>query len=98
MAREPGSGTRDFLERALGALAPPVLELGSTTAIKNAVAGGAGPAVISGLAVAAEVTAGTLRAVPVRGADLQRRLRAAWRRGRAPSGPALVLVRIASRR
>jgi DNA-binding transcriptional LysR family regulator len=98
VAREPGSGTRDFLERALGALAPPVLELGSTTAIKNAVAGGAGPAVISGLAVAAEVTAGTLRAVPVRGADLQRRLRAAWRRGRAPSGPALVLVRIASRR
>ncbi|WP_346009847.1 LysR family transcriptional regulator, partial [Pseudonocardia sp. SID8383] len=58
VAREPGSGTRDFLERALGALAPPVLELGSTTAIKNAVAGGAGPAVISGLAVAAEVTAG----------------------------------------
>ncbi|WFG43651.1 LysR family transcriptional regulator [Pseudonocardia alni] len=98
VAREPGSGTRDFLERALGALAPPVLELGSTTAIKNAVAGGAGPAVISGLAVAAEVAAGTLRTVPVRGADLQRRLRAAWRRGRAPSGPALVLVRIASRR
>ncbi|MER5670521.1 LysR family transcriptional regulator [Pseudonocardia alni] len=98
VAREPGSGTREFLERALGALAPPVLELGSTTAIKNAVAGGAGPAVISGLAVAAEVAAGTLRTVPVRGADLQRRLRAAWRRGRAPSGPALVLVRIASRR
>nr|WP_198932361.1 MULTISPECIES: LysR family transcriptional regulator [unclassified Pseudonocardia] len=98
VAREPGSGTREFLERALGDLAPPVLELGSTTAIKNAVAGGAGPAVISGLAVAAEVAAGTLRTVPVRGADLQRRLRAAWRRGRAPSGPALVLVRLAAHR
>ncbi len=98
VAREPSSGTREFLERALGDLAPPVLELGSTTAIKNAVAGGAGPAVISGLAVAAEVAAGTLRTVPVRGADLQRRLRAAWRRGRAPSGPALVLVRLAAHR
>ncbi|WP_308187898.1 MULTISPECIES: LysR family transcriptional regulator [unclassified Pseudonocardia] len=98
VAREPGSGTREFLERALGDVAPPVLELGSTTAIKNAVAGGAGPAVISGLAVAAEVAAGTLRTVPVRGADLQRRLRAAWRRGRAPSGPALVLVRLAAHR
>ncbi|WP_374203824.1 LysR family transcriptional regulator [Pseudonocardia sp. ICBG601] len=98
VAREPGSGTREFLERALGTVASPVLELGSTTAIKNAVAGGAGPAVISGLAVAAEVAAGTLRTVPVRGADLQRRLRAAWRRGRAPSGPALVLVRLAARR
>lgn len=97
VAREPGSGTREFLERALGDVAPPVLELGSMTAIKNAVAGGAGPAVISGLAVAAEVAAGTLRTVPVRGADLQRRLRAAWRRGRAPSGPALVLVRLAAR-
>ena len=69
VSREAGSGTRRFLEQALRAQAglervPPVAELSSTTAIKAAVAAGAGPAaVLSSLAVAAELSAGTLRAV-----------------------------------
>ena len=65
LSREAGSGTRGFLEEALRVQAdleqaPPAAELSSTTAIKAAVAAGAGPAVLSSLAVAAELAAGTL--------------------------------------
>ena len=93
MSREPASGTRRFLEHALRAQAlaepvPPVAELSSTTAIKSAVMAGIGPAVLSSLAVAAEVTAGTLRAVRVSGLDLRRDLHAVSAEGRPLSGPA----------
>ncbi|MEJ2867192.1 LysR family transcriptional regulator [Actinomycetospora sp. OC33-EN08] len=98
VSREQGSGTRSFLERALGELAEPVLELSSTTAIKAAVADDMAPAVLSSLAVAAELAAGTLVAVPVTGASLDRRLAAVWPRGRPLAGPAAELVRLASRR
>ncbi|HXP58204.1 MAG TPA: LysR family transcriptional regulator [Streptosporangiaceae bacterium] len=101
VAREAGSGTRRVLEQALAraGLKPvePTAELSSTTAIKSAVAAGAGPAVLSSLAVAAELASGTLRAVPVLGLDLHRDLRAVWRAGRPLTGPARDLVGIASR-
>lgn len=77
--------------------APPAAELSSTTAIKAAVAAGAGPAVLSSLAVAAELSAGTLRAVPVTGLDLNRTLLAVWTAGRRLTGPARDLHAIASR-
>ncbi len=93
VAREAASGTRRSLEEALGSAAglsraAPVAELSSTTAIKSAVAAGIGPAVLSSLAVAPELAAGTLRAVPVTGLDLTRRLRAVWAEGRQLAGPA----------
>jgi len=102
VSREAGSGTRGYLEEALRAQAglervPSAAELSSTTAIKAAVATGAGPAVLSSLAVAAELTAGTLRAVPVTGVDLSRTLRAVWTEGRRLTGPALDLYAIAAR-
>ena len=101
VAREPGSGTRRYFEQALrGHGAPervaPVAELSSTTAIKSAVAAGIGPAVLSSLAVAPELTAGTLRAVPVTDLDLARRLRAVWPEGRQLTGPAADLRAIAA--
>jgi DNA-binding transcriptional LysR family regulator len=101
VSREAGSGTRRFLEEALRAEAglvpvPPLAELSSTTAIKAAVAAGAGPAVLSSLAVAAELAAGTLRAVPVAGVDLNRTLRAVWSAGRRLTGPARDLYAIAA--
>ena len=101
VGREAGSGTRRFLEQALRAQAgvepvPPQAELSSTTAIKAAVAAGAGPAVLSSLAVAAELAAGTLRAVPVTGVDLNRTLRAVWSEGRRLTGPARDLYGIAA--
>ena len=100
VAREAGSGTRAFLERALagsGTIADPVLELASTTAIKSAVADGVAPAVLSSLAVDREVASGSLIAVPVAGMSLPRRLSAVWPRGRPPAGPANHLLRLATR-
>lgn len=102
VAREPGSGTRGYLEGALAAQTgvrrvPPIAELSSTTAIKSAVAAGIGPAVVSALAVAAEVAAGTLRTVRVTDLDLTRRLLAVWAEGRQLTGPAADLRAIAAR-
>jgi DNA-binding transcriptional LysR family regulator len=76
---------------------PPLAELSSTTAIKAAVAAGAGPAVLSSLAVAADLAVGTLCAVPVSGLDLCRTLRAVWPAGRRLTGPAHDLYAIAAR-
>ena len=102
VSREPGSGTRRFLELALHEQAglervPPVAELSSTTAIKAAVAAGIGPAVLSSLAVVAELSGGTLRRVAVTGLDLNRPLMAVWPAGRRLSGPAADLYAIAAR-
>ena len=101
VAREAGSGTRRVFEQALAqaglAAVPPQAELSSTTAIKAAVAAGAGPAVLSSLAVAADLASGSLRAVRVIGLDLHRELLAVWPAGRPLTGPARDLVAIASR-
>jgi DNA-binding transcriptional LysR family regulator len=101
VSRESGSGTRSYLEEALRQAGlepvPPAAELSSTTAIKAAVAAGAGPAVLSSLAVAAELSAGTLRAVRVTGVDLRRTLMAVWAEGRRVAGPARDLYAIAAR-
>lgn len=102
VVREPGSGTREALERAVAAagltLAPPALELGSTTSVLHAVAQGAAPTVISALAVARERSSGELVVVPVDGLDLHRPLAAVWRRGSSRSGLARALVAIAADR
>jgi len=102
VTREAASGTRRFFEQALQDQAqltpvPPLAELSSTTAIKSAVAAGVAPAVLSSLAVANELTAGTLRAVPVNGLDLHRTLHAVWPVGRRLTGPAQDLYQIAAR-
>nr|WP_221380804.1 LysR family transcriptional regulator [Actinoplanes polyasparticus] len=98
VSREAGSGTRRAFDQALGGLvaAAPMVELSSTTAIKHAVAAGSGPAVLSSLAVTAELTAGTLVAVPA-AVPLQRRLQAVWRAADQLIGPARDLYAIARR-
>ncbi|MEO3975317.1 LysR family transcriptional regulator [Streptomyces sp. CAU 1734] len=96
--RERGSGTRQVLDAALsayGGLAEPLLELASTTAVKSAVVSGAGPAVLSELAVTGEVSARRLIEVRVDGLDLRRALRAVWPRSQRPSGPARELLGLA---
>ncbi|ALG83420.1 LysR family transcriptional regulator [Gordonia phthalatica] len=99
LEREPGSGTRTTLEYALGdhQRAVPLLELGSSAAIRTAVAAGVGPAVLSTLAVAEGTRSGELRVVEVDGLDLSRELRAVWRPPSTLQGPAADLVRIARR-
>ena len=91
VAREEGSGTREVLavavKKALGAtvdLAPPSISLPSTAAIRAAVIAGAGPAVLSDLAVADDLSAGRLRTVSIEALELTRDLRAVWRSGSQP--------------
>lgn len=103
VTREASSGTRAVLETALRAsgereLAQPLLELSTTTAVRAAVAEGAGPAALSALAVAGDVAAGRLVAVGVSDVDLRRTLRAVWPRGQQPQGPARDLLAIATTR
>ena len=78
--------------------AEPLLELSSTTAIKAAVIGGMGPAVLGARTVAVELAAGTLVGVDVAGVDLgDRQLR--WSGGPSDrsAGPAADLAAIAVR-
>ncbi|MFV8241197.1 LysR family transcriptional regulator [Mycolicibacterium peregrinum] len=107
VSRETGSGTRDALSSALRSTlgqssrqADPAIELSSATAMRAAVLAGAGPAVMSRLAVEDDLTLGRLREVPVAGLDLHRELRAIWSGGRTPPAGAVreLLSHIASAR
>ncbi|MEW2120852.1 LysR family transcriptional regulator [Streptomyces sp. NPDC005474] len=90
--REEGSGTRQVLDTALGGLARPLIELSSTTAVKASAVGGAGPAVLSELAVGEELATRRLVCVPLDGVRLDRELRAVWPVGHRPVGPARELL------
>ena len=95
IVREAGSGTREVLARALQLLDLPVtvlLELGSTTAIKAAVAGGVAPGVLSRLAVADDVREGRLAMVATDGLFLERRIRVVWSKERPLSAAARRLL------
>ena len=85
IVREPGSGTREVLDRALSVWggAHSWLELGSTALILAAARRGEGPAVLSALAVAEDVDVGRLVTVRTEGIDLTRLLRAVWPADRA---------------
>ncbi|KLO25804.1 LysR family transcriptional regulator [Mycolicibacter heraklionensis] len=96
VVREQGSGTRDSLTEALRAVlgheveqARPALELSSSVAVRGAVLAGAGPAVMSRLAVADDLAVGRLRCVAVPELDLHRELRAIWTGGRTPPAGAV---------
>lgn len=93
--REEGSGTRQVLDAALasyGGPATPLLELSSTTAVKASVVSGAGPSVLSELAVGEELASRRLKEVAVPGVCLRRDLRAVWPTGHRPSGPSRELL------
>ncbi|MFE0453984.1 LysR family transcriptional regulator [Streptomyces sp. NPDC058914] len=90
--REKGSGTRQVLDAALGGLARPLIELSSTTAVKAAAVSGAGPAVLSELAVGEELAMRRLVNVPLADVSLARDLRAVWPTGHRPVGPARELL------
>jgi DNA-binding transcriptional LysR family regulator len=87
--REAGSGSRWCLERGLALAGTSLrglrvaLELGSNEGIKEAVLRGLGLAFLSTHAVAAEVGAGRLHALPVTGLSLSREMFAVWDRRRA---------------
>ncbi|MEV5319819.1 LysR family transcriptional regulator [Streptomyces sp. NPDC052687] len=95
--REKGSGTRQVLDAALGGLARPLIELSSTTAVKASAVAGAGPAVLSELSVREELSTRRLVSVPVDRVSLRRDLRAVWRTGHRPAGPARDLLSLTRR-
>lgn len=99
VSREVGSGTRESFVaalRAVGVAAPePVMELGSTAAVVSAVVDGIGYAVLSRLAVGADLERGRLSEVATVGLDLIRPLRAVWRTGSTLSPEASALVDVA---
>lgn len=87
VVRERDSATREVLDRALRragvSLDQPVVELSSSSAVRNAVVGGQAPAVLSRLAVVTDLREGRLVEVPIVDLDLARQLRAVWLRRRS---------------
>jgi DNA-binding transcriptional LysR family regulator len=91
IARERGSGTREIIEAALlerGVDLEPLMSLGSTEAIKSAVAAGLGLAIVSRLAVSHELEAGRLKVVHIRDLDIRRDFHVVRRKGKR-SSPAI---------
>jgi DNA-binding transcriptional LysR family regulator len=90
--REAGSGTRDTLTDHLAAQHPPLtariaMELGTSAAVRSAIAAGVGPGVLSRLAVRDDLVLGRLVAVEVTGPPLTRQLTAVWRHDLDPLPP-----------
>ena len=88
IVRDTGSETKSFVERALdakGLTIKPAYSLGSTEAIKCAVAAGLGVAIVSRLAIGLEVQARRLAAVRVTGLTIRRPLYLLRVRGTQPS-------------
>ena len=95
--REAGSGTRDALTDHLAAHRPPLsariaMELGTSAAVRSAIAEGVGPGVLSRLAVSDDLVLGRLVAVEVAGPPLEtaahRRVAAGPRPAATRGGPA----------
>jgi DNA-binding transcriptional LysR family regulator len=90
--REAGSGTRDTLTDHLAAQHPPLtariaMELGTSAAVRSAIAAGVGPGVLSRLAVRDDLVLGRLVAVEVAGPPMTRQLTAVWRHDLDPLPP-----------
>ena len=86
--REPGLGTRSVIEHMLtqrGLQHAAAMSLGSTEAIKQAVAAGAGISLVSRLAVRSELAAKTLVLLPVEDLQLERPLHMLSLRNKQPS-------------
>lgn len=91
LMREPGSGTREVVERALlrqGISVRPALSLGSTEAIKQAVAAGLGVAIVSRLALETEFKLGLLCPLPLSDLTIVRPLHLIRLRGKSESAAA----------
>jgi molybdate transport repressor ModE-like protein len=102
--REAGSGTRDTLTDHLAAQRPPLrpriaMELGTSAAVRSAIAAGVGPGVLSRLAVRDDLVLGRLVAVEVAGPPLTRQLTAVWKPDDPlpPEGQRLLAVSTAAR-
>jgi DNA-binding transcriptional LysR family regulator len=97
LTREPGSALHARVEQLLGApylAGDSVIQLGETEAIKRSVEVGLGVALIQGIAVEREITAGHLCALRLRGGDDQRTYMVAHRRAHTLSSAAKHFVEL----
>jgi DNA-binding transcriptional LysR family regulator len=95
LVREAGSGTREVIDAALaerGVERRHKMVLGSTEAIKNAVARGLGVAIVSRLTVVLELEVGRLREVPIPDLAIRRALHRLTLRGRKASPAATAFL------
>jgi DNA-binding transcriptional LysR family regulator len=95
VVREQGSGTREVAERALsqhGVHPSIALQLGSTEAVKQAVAAGLGLAIVSRYAAADQLALGRIALLRLRDVELGRALTELRLKGRMPSAPAAEFV------
>jgi DNA-binding transcriptional LysR family regulator len=86
--REQGSGTREILEEEFGRVRVSLrkaMELGSTEAVKQAVAANLGVSIVSKFAITLEILQGRLAVVRLRELDLRRQLLMIHHRGRTLS-------------
>ncbi|HVX76894.1 MAG TPA: LysR family transcriptional regulator [Bradyrhizobium sp.] len=77
IVREPGSGSREVVAQALGlhAIEPKqTLEIGSTEAIKQAVAAGLGVSLVSGVAISDQLKLGRLKEIAIEDLQIERTL------------------------
>ncbi|MGE5731300.1 MAG: LysR substrate-binding domain-containing protein, partial [Gemmatimonas sp.] len=91
IVREPGSGTRDVIARALalhGARLAKTMRVGGTEAIKQAVAAGLGLAIVSRAAAADQLALGRIAVLSVEGLVMRRTLGQIKLRGRVPTAAA----------
>ena len=97
LMREEGSGTREVIEEALkqkGIAVQPILNLGSTEAIKRSVAAGVGVAFVSALTIEQEVRDRRLVTFRLRDCRLRRSLHVVQRRERAVSKAAAAFLQL----
>jgi DNA-binding transcriptional LysR family regulator len=97
IVRERGSGTREVVEDALqrhGIPVAPVMSLGSTEAIKNAVAIGLGVALVSSLTLELELQIGRLCVIPLADLRIRRALHLVTLEGKPPSPAAAEFLRL----
>jgi DNA-binding transcriptional LysR family regulator len=95
--RERGSGTREVIEAALAKkrlVVEPVMSLGSSEAVKNAVAARLGVAIVSRLAVELELAGGSLVAIDVVDLEIRRALHLVELRGKSRSPAASRFVEL----
>ena len=97
LMREPGSGTRDVVERALarhGIAVQPAMSLGSTEAIKRGVASGLGVAIVSELALETEFSAGRLCPLALSDLTITRPLHLVRLRGKSEGAAVKAFVKM----
>jgi DNA-binding transcriptional LysR family regulator len=97
IVRERGSGTRDVVEDALARRQIsilPVMSLGSTEAVKSAVAAGLGAAFVSRLTLDLELSSGQLRVLELEDFQLRRALSLLTLEGKPPSPAATEFLRL----